>query len=488
MSVEKMSRRDFLRGSALVAASVTLAACRPSGPESEDSQAEETAAEGSIAEPGTTDSTEGAAPAPEPVTIVAKAWPGSPFETESITAAIAKFEEESPDIKVDWQTEPQAYAEKVLTQIAAGTPPDTMYASADDFFSWVSQDVLLDITAFVDEDGELGEPEYWTNYDEEIARCTWEGRWYGLGSCWVAPHLYTNLDLLEAAGVEPPSNDPSEAWTWEEFLDAANALTLDSSGKHPGEDGFDPSDIEQHGVQWPTTMLFLGAALGSNGGESTAPAPDGRFLVDSPEAMEAIQAVADLATVHHVAPQGAFFEEIGMNNLEALGSGKLAMIVDGSWSLMRMQPLREQFTLGTAVLPKMKAPYTVILAHNQAMSADGQQKEATWKFVRFLSGDFYQKALCAGGLWLPNHASLGTPEAIASWINPEVHTDGYEKVALDYVVEAGHTMFQAPGFVEASAMISSALDEVWIGNAQVVDVLPDAVAEANAVIEEWATE
>ena len=57
-------------------------------------------------------------PAEEPIMIVAKAWPGSPFETESIQAAIDKFREEYPHYTIDWQTEPQAYSQKVLTQSA----------------------------------------------------------------------------------------------------------------------------------------------------------------------------------------------------------------------------------------------------------------------------------------------------------------------------------------------------------------------------------
>lgn len=460
-----LSRRAFLAWTGVIGSAAVVAACAP--PATGGAQGEEMEM----------------APAEEPVTIVAKAWPGSPFETESIQAAIDKFREERPNYTIDWQTEPQAYGQKVLTQIAAGTPPDTMYAASGDFFSWVIQGVLLDITDYVSAHPGFSRPDYWTHYEEELKRCTWEGQWFGLGSCWVCPHLYTNLDVFEAAGVAPPSNDPGEAWTWDEFLTAAKALTLDQDGRNPDDDGFDAENIAQHGVQWPTWFIPLHAAIGSNDGRYTAPAPDGSFLFDSEETMEAVQNVADLVNVHRVAPHGAFFSEIGMNQIEALGSGRLAMLASGSWELLRIQPL--EFNYGTGVLPFMRTPYTDIQAHNQVMAAAGQQPDATWEFVAFLSGDFYQQTLCNGGLWLPTHTSLATPEGVASWLNPDVHPEGYEKIALDYVNQYGHTMYMGPGFWEANGIVSSALDAVWIGEAQAADVLPAAVADANLVIEDW---
>lgn len=469
MNARQLSRRKFLMWSGAIGGATLLAACTP--PAADVGQP--AAAEGDGAD----------APAAEPVTIVAKAWPGSPFETESILAAIDEFGEAYPHYTIDWQTEPQAYGQKVLTQIAAGTPPDTMYAGSGDFFSWVIQGVLLDITPYVMDHAGFSNPEYWTHYEEELKRCTWEGQWYGLGSCWVCPHLYTNLDVFEAAGIDPPSNNPEEAWTWDEFLTVAKALTLDANGRHPDDAGFDADNIEQHGVQWPTWFIPLHAAIGSNGGRYTAPAPDGSLQFDSPETMQAVQMVADLVNVHHVAPHGAFFSEIGMNNLEALGSGRLAMIADGSWNLLRIQPL--EFNYGTGVLPYMQTRYTDIQAHNQVMAAGGKQPDATWEFVAFLSGDFYQKTMCQGGLWLPTHTSLATPEGVASWLNADVHPEGYEMIALDYVNQYGHTMYMGPGFWEANGIVSSALDTVWIGEAQAVDALPAAVEEANVVIEDW---
>jgi ABC-type glycerol-3-phosphate transport system substrate-binding protein len=50
---------------------------------------------------------------------------------------------------------------------------------------------------------------------------------------------------LEAAGIEPATVE--EPWSWEEFYENARLLTLDANGKHLGEDGFDPAQVQQWG-------------------------------------------------------------------------------------------------------------------------------------------------------------------------------------------------------------------------------------------------
>ena len=107
IDMKHLSRREFVTWSGAIGSTLLLVACAPPSAQS----SEESAA---------------AVPREEQVTIVAKAWPGSPFETESILAAIDQFHEEYPNYAVDWQTEPESYGQKVLTQIAAGTPPDTI--------------------------------------------------------------------------------------------------------------------------------------------------------------------------------------------------------------------------------------------------------------------------------------------------------------------------------------------------------------------------
>jgi ABC-type glycerol-3-phosphate transport system substrate-binding protein len=72
----------------------------------------------------------------------------------------------------------------------------------------------------VQADSVIGAENYFIE-PQETERCTYEGNWYGIGSCWVAPHIYYNADIFEQEGIDPPSNDPEEAWDWDHFLQVA---------------------------------------------------------------------------------------------------------------------------------------------------------------------------------------------------------------------------------------------------------------------------
>src|SRR5215216_5178428 len=70
----------------------------------------------------------------------------------------------------------------------------------------------------------------------------WEARTYPDDDAIV---LLYNPAQLEAAGIAPgTSEDP---WSWDELYDNARLLTVDASGKRPGEDGFDPNAVQQWG-------------------------------------------------------------------------------------------------------------------------------------------------------------------------------------------------------------------------------------------------
>ena len=53
-----------------------------------------------------------------------------------------------------------------------------------------------------------------------------DGKIYGISSCIVAPVLYYNMDLFDAAGMPYPPANPDEMWNWDEFVAAAKKLTI----------------------------------------------------------------------------------------------------------------------------------------------------------------------------------------------------------------------------------------------------------------------
>jgi multiple sugar transport system substrate-binding protein len=414
-------------------------------------------------------------------TITFGGW-GGVAEDEGVKEAIQVFMAEHPEIAVEWQHTPDAgeYGRILLTNYAAGTAPDASFIIADDYETLAVSGALLDLTDLIENDPLLGQEDYFIQ-PQESNRSMVNGRWYGIGSTWVAHHIYYNADILEEAGVTPPGFQDDEIWDWDQFLEVCKQLTKDSAGRHPDDAGFDPDDIQQYAIDWPMGWWMpLTAAVFSNGGQFFN--EDGLLALDSPEAMEAMQRVADLTFVHHVAPRSSSMESLGMNNTQMIDTGRLAMGIDGSWALAWMNPSMLNVNMGTGALPKMVKPATTLQAHFHAVLSSTQHPEEAWEWVRFLATPFYQEHFAKIGLWTPNQSAMLTEEGLQGWITEGIHPDNYSEWATDYLPKHGVAVSLPPGWIEANNdYIQPAIDAIANGE-QAVDVFPAAVASANEVL------
>ena len=482
MSPKNLSRREFMRLSALTAAGAALAGCAP--------QVVERTVEVAVQQTVEVEKTVvvQATPAPEEmVEITFMGW-GATEEDTGVRSAITVFQGAEPNIKVTWLHTPENYQQKMLAMIAAGTPPDSAFVDNGQYRTYCRDGLLLDITDQIKADPVVSRKGYFIE-PQETERCTYEGRWYGFGSCWVAPHIYYNADIFEAEGIEPPSNDPDEAWDWDYFVEVCRQLTVDANGNHPGESGFDIDNVDRWAVQWPTWSIPLHAAIASNEGE-WLDRNTGLIALDQPAATEALQAVADLMLVHQVMPQNTAFAALGMSNTQMLENGRLAMAVDGSWALAWICKI--QATLGTAALPKMKTPATDMQAHLHCAFAGSQHPQEAWRWVRFLATEYYQLLFLRMGLWLPSQTDLMTEEGLAKWMTlrtaPDkgVHPEGYDLIVTEYLPKYGHVLYLPPGYPQTDSIITPALDAIWIGDKTAEEAMAEAVPQANAILQEEA--
>jgi ABC-type glycerol-3-phosphate transport system substrate-binding protein len=119
--------------------------------------------------------------------------------------------------------------------------------------------------------------------------------------------LFYRQDLLDAAGIEVPT-------TWQEYLDAAAALTTDEVA---GSVMLGANDVSSFLVDWYSRFITMGGELTS--GSKT----DGtlRTNLDSPEAVAALQHLIDLLPSSPEAVTAYGFTEA----LDAFSTGRVAM-------------------------------------------------------------------------------------------------------------------------------------------------------------------
>ena len=392
------------------------------------------------------------APVTEPVNLTLSFW-GSDLDTQVYQERVNMFMEKNPDIKVELLYIPSDYSQKVQTMIAGGTAPDVIQLS-EDVHSYSSKGQVISLNDFVSKDG----LDLKVRYGETGGLTTaysMDGNLYAMPDRGGALILYYNKDMFDAAGVSYPTKD----WTWVEFLDATQKLTV-REGDAVTQDGF------AAGGWWPWWMSFIymngGAVLDASG----------QPVVNSPETVEAIQFYNDLVYKYQVAPSPEDYANLGTNSPDPLfAQGKVAMSTTGFWGIGGLKDAT--FNWDIAPLFKNKNNATVVFGSGLAISKDCKNPEAAWKLIEFLTSEEGQAPIIEFKQDAPaNIANLSSDAFLnQSWSNKPINM-----AALGDSANAAFALPLSPKWNEMMSVFDTNLGEVFANRAEVQPTM-DAIQE-----------
>lgn len=385
------------------------------------------------------------------ITLQFMGWEASPLETKSVLQGLELFMQQNPDIKVEYTPVAGDYDAKLLTMMAGNAAPDVFFCRCATYRDFQKRGGLLDLTEYFAREMDVNE-----FIPMARVKMTIDGRIYGLSSCNTVSVLFYNKDIFDKAGLPYPPNDPEKAWTWDEFVDIARKLTVKEGNR-----------TVQYGVYgfktnwgWAFPLMVL-----SNNGQVFSEDYT-ELLLHEPQAKEALVKVRQLQD-EGVMPTAMALEQTGMSPAQMLQTGRVAMLVDGSWALQELAQMG--FPVGIGVLPVMQRPVTCGQAHLHSAWSKTEYPEEAWKLVKFLSSREYQTSLVRSGLWLPNYVDMYEKENLHIWMNPEVYPEGFEHI-VDYftVYEELWPAVMCPS--EALDIIIEELDNVFYGGQDIDEV------------------
>ncbi len=285
---------------------------------------------------------------------------------------IARFEEANPDILVQLEAVAgRDYYARLLTQVAAGDAPDIMQIGDDAVPMFVERGAFTPLDPFIAGDYPLDPTIYLPGVFEPGE---WQGQQYLLPKDFSPLAVYYNKRLFDEAGLPYPQ----DGWTWEDFLETAQALTRDTDG-----DG--KTDV--WGVQlpgpWTTGFEYWVAAAGGS-----LINPTGQTFadyMDSPETIAAVQFYADLYNEHKVAPLPADMNLFGGGNTE-FDNGQAAMRLFGRWPQAGLKT-NPNIDLGVVGPPAGQQRANVLFWGGFGISSGSKHPEAAWRFLRFYVGE-----------------------------------------------------------------------------------------------------
>ena len=468
--MNSVKRRILVFALAIALVTVIFAGCQKEEPAAtqkpeETKQAAETKTEEPAAEQDTT----------EPVTITYLAW-AEGSEQEDQKAAIDAFMAENPDITVEAQFVPyDDYHSKINTLIAAGETPDAYYINEYLAVDWGEKGVAIDLKPLFAADGIDMEATFIPAALFKNAA----GNIYGLASGVVNQMMYFNKEMFDDAGIAYPPQDPAEAWTWAEFVEACKALTTDADGNHPGDAGFNANNTVAFGTKNQTFWLFLLPVLQNN--DAGFFSPDGMATgLDTPEGKEVLQAMYDLMYVDQVAPTGATAEALP-GNTQLFKNKQLGTLISGSWEYQSFAS--EGIDVGLAPIPAFTRSTTVAWASANQISATSANPEAAYKFLSYFANP--ETNILQVKANFPNLISWYEPENMSKWTEGDIYNEDFKKVvpltmAGDVALVPENVTVKNFGPL-MDEVYTPTLDKLWLDEATVDEVVAEIIEKSEGM-------
>ena len=223
MQRKKLTRRDFLRLSAMTTAGAVAAACAPATPQIVEVEKEVPVEK--IKKETVVVEKEVAKPAEE---VWVRFMTRTPADCLSTYENVIKedFEGTHPGIRVSIEPAPDGWIEKLLAAMIAGEAVDIFQAWGNIFYNWTERDLILDIQPYVDSDLTQEEINDFTDFHWKMLKI--RGVRVGLPKYMNIMTLTINKDIYDEFGVDYPPEDGD--WDYNDFVEMATALTKDRNG------------------------------------------------------------------------------------------------------------------------------------------------------------------------------------------------------------------------------------------------------------------
>lgn len=381
---------------------------------------------------------------------------------------IKSFNASHPNIEVRAQAQPWGTTwQQLPSLVASGRSPDVVVINEDQITGFVARGAVSPLTPAELKTAGIDQSRF---YGPLFKTADYQGKSYGVPISSVAYVMFYNKDLMKKAGLDP--NSPPR--TRDEFLKAAQACTMDKSGKKPGQAGFDPKNLDTWGVSlynnWVGSRLAYASIL-QNGGSLVDKNDNAAF--NTPQAMSAVQFLVDLVGKYNVARPNSTEEA----ELAAFSQGKVCMFPSGQWYNDRFES--QKMNYGVAFVPqlggsKQDAAWggsSHLTLPKQRAGYDANKRSAALEFMNWMTQPAQNLTWTSTGS-LPTQAAVASNKALAD----QKISGIFGKLGNIYAVS---------GFPWSGQVLSpfdNAWENAYLGKKPVQQALNDGVAEANKQI------
>jgi len=368
---------------------------------------------------------------------------------------IKQFERLHPNVTITIQQTPYTgYFNKLTTLTAGSAGYDVFWMNAPNFPTYASKDALLDLTPYMSASHiDLG------NYPSAlIGLYTWKGRHYALPKDFDTIGLYYNKTLFDKAHMSYPSCQ----WTWQDYANAAKKLTVKSGGR-----------TVQYGTMVYNTLQQIYGGLFAAYGGALLNSAETRGVIASPQnirASDLLQSMITNGTALAGTSTTALTEDL------AFESGKIAMVLDGSWMVLPYtSQMSNGYKAGVTCIPRgPKGQFSVIHGLGMVVNAHTAHRNEAAAFALFLAGSYAARVQAQTGTVIP--ALNGSQKA---WVASRPTLDlnvflSEAKNAVRYPSSLGYNEWYNP--------LTTDFDLMLLGKKSPKDTLTMVQSQMNSVL------
>jgi multiple sugar transport system substrate-binding protein len=384
---------------------------------------------------------------------------------------IEKFEKENPGITIKAQYIPSgdALIQKLITAVQSNSAPDISWLHADYFEDLVEAHAIYKMDDFVNGKDGISKEDMDDIYPSLLRYSKWRDTLYSLPMEATDMALLYNKEMLRKAGYQNPPE------TWDELYEYSKRLTIDNDndGKND-QTGFFVPVFPAAGPRGPWMvwqwMPFLWQADGEYINEDQTRATyNSNAGVAALELWQKLYKDLDLKT---------FSTDFDVT----FASKRLAMAIDGSWSLAYYKDLFKNLDWGFAPLPAGPAKKATIVG-GEYLSIFKQSKnpDASWKFIKWIISPEVQAFWSMKSGYLPiRHAVLNNPE-----FQEYLKNNPNYKVFIDQM-EFGRAMKPIDyGGLEITRHVAEAIEKATVGNMNARTALNQSAEKSNKILEKF---
>lgn len=360
---------------------------------------------------------------------------------------VKDFNSSHPDIVITTEVNPwDVIDDTFLPALSADNGPEIVAMPAERIPVYADRGAFVSLDDFYD--GDESTPDLNAGALDMI---TVNGTKSAVPTGFVPLTMFYNKALFSAAGIEVPT-------TWDEWVTAAEALTVDENG-----DG----TPEQYGLALPDHATVANGVWASlfygNGGDIVS---DGKAVIDSPENAETLKFWHDAIVDDKISPTGLD----GTTGDGLFSSGRVGMYLGGPW--MASICTENGLDCGIAPVPagpKAQAASAIGVAMALTKQADKKQQAAAEEFFSYFLSHDEAVTWSLGSGWPPLRTDVTADEVSENAVVAEL-TDQ---------AELGRPLL--PGVVNSTDVLT-AVDDLT-QRALAGDPIDDLLTQAQSAVE-----